>query len=224
MINVVCCGYRSWAINIISLIKDNPEIQLVHVIGSKKDYDAQIQTIGCKVDIVLFIGWSWIVKKEITDKFLCLGIHPSDLPDYRGGSPIQHQIINGVTNTYVSLFTLSEKIDGGDVWLKEKLDLRGDNIDQIFDNIEASSVSLLNKFFSLFPNITPIQQKLEEGSHFNRRTPSQSEIAPDDFRNKSLEEIYNIIRCLTDPYPNAYLQDQDGNKLVFKQVELIKNK
>lgn len=223
MINIVCCGYRSWAINIIKQIKDNPKIKLLHVFNSNQEYELKIQTIEEKVDVILFIGWSWFIKKEITDKFLCLGIHPSDLPNYRGGSPIQHQIIHGIKKTNISLFTISEKLDKGDIWLKEKLDLSGDNMCEIFKNIEISSVFLLNKFFNLFPNIIPTQQDLNLGSYFKRRTADQSEITLDDFNNKSLEEIYNIIRCLTDPYPNAYMLDLDGNKLVFKGVEFIKN-
>ena len=223
MINVVCCGYRSWAINVINEITKNPRINIVHVFNSKNEYDLKIQTIEVKVDVILFLGWSWFVEKEITDKFLCLGIHPSDLPNYRGGSPIQHQIINGLKKTKVSLFTISEKLDEGDIWLKEKLDLNGNNIDEIFKNIETSSVILLNKFFNLFPNITPTQQDLKLGSYFKRRAPNQSEITLDDFKNKSLEDIYNTIRCLTDPYPNAYIQDSDGNRLVFKDIGFIKN-
>ena len=222
MINIVCCGYRSWAINIINHIKNNPKINLLHVFNSNHEYNMKIQTIEEKVDVILFLGWSWFIKKEITDKFLCLGIHPSDLPNYRGGSPIQHQIINGIKKTNVSLFTISEKLDEGDIWLKEKLDLSGNNMDEIFKNIETSSVILLNKFFNLFPNITPTQQDLKLGSYFKRRTPNQSEITLDDFKNKSLEDIYNTIRCLTDPYPNAYMQDSDGNKLVFKDIGFIR--
>jgi methionyl-tRNA formyltransferase len=223
IINVVCCGYRSWAINIINEITKNSRINIVHIFNSKNEYDLKIQTIEVKVDVILFLGWSWFIKKEITDKFLCLGIHPSDLPNYRGGSPIQHQIINGIKKTNVSLFTISEKLDEGDIWLKEKLDLSGNNMDEIFKNIETSSVILLNKFFNLFPNITPTQQDLKLGSYFKRRTPNQSEITLDDFKNKSLEDIYNTIRCLTDPYPNAYMQDSDGNRLVFKDIGFIKN-
>lgn len=218
MINIVCCGYRSWAINIINQIKNNPKIKLLHVFNSNQEYDLKIQTIEEKVDVILFLGWSWFIKKEITDKFLCLGIHPSDLPNYRGGSPIQHQIINGIKKTNVSLFTISEKLDEGDIWLKEKLDFSGNNMDEIFKNIETSSVILLNKFFNLFPNITPTQQDLKIGSYFKRRTPNQSEITLDDFKNKSLEDIYNTIRCLTDPYPNAYIEDTKGNRLYFKEV------
>ncbi|BDB56761.1 hypothetical protein [Flavobacterium ammonificans] len=42
-----------------------------------------------------------------------------------------------------------------------------------------------------------------------------------DFNKMTLQEIYNFIKCLTDPYPNAFLED---NKLIFKNVSYIPSK
>ena len=42
-----------------------------------------------------------------------------------------------------------------------------------------------------------------------------------DFVNKTPEELYNFIRCLTDPYPNAYLEDDEGNRILFTGVKYI---
>ena len=43
--------------------------------------------------IIFFIYWSKIVKEEIFDKYTCIQLHSSDLPKFKGGSPIQNQII-----------------------------------------------------------------------------------------------------------------------------------
>lgn len=218
---VIFCGYRSWALNIIDEIKKHKKINSCEVISSKKEYDFKFNKLVINADIIVFLGWSWIIPKEITNKYLCVGVHPSDLPDYRGGSPIQHQIINGVTETKISLMSISEKLDGGDIWLKHDLDLRGDNVEVIFKNLEDSSISLFNNFFDLYPKIILIKQDLTKGSYFKRRTPEQSSLELDDFKNKSLKEIYNTIRCLTYPYPNAYIEDKQGNKLYFKEVAYL---
>ena len=42
-------------------------------------------------------------------------LHPSPLPKYRGGSPIQNQIINGESKSAVTLFKINNKIDQGDI-------------------------------------------------------------------------------------------------------------
>ena len=218
---VIFCGYRSWALNIIDEIKKHKKINSCEVISSKEEYDFKFNKLVINADLIVFLGWSWIIPKEITNKYLCVGVHPSDLPNYRGGSPIQHQIINGVIETKISLMTISEKLDGGDIWLKHDLDLGGDNIEVVFKNLENSSINLFNTFFDLYPNINPIKQDLTKGSYFKRRNPEESRIKIEDFENKPLKEIYNTIRCLTDPYPNTYIEDSAGNRLYFKEVKYI---
>ena len=219
---VIFCGYRSWALNIIDEIKKHNKINSCEVLSSKEEYDFKFNKLVINADLIVFLGWSWIIPKEITNKYLCVGVHPSDLPDYRGGSPIQHQIINGVIETKISLMTISEKLDGGDIWLKNDLDLGGDTIEIIFKNLEKSSIALFNNFFNLYPNIEPIKQDLTKGSYFKRRSPEESRIKIEDFKNKPLKEIYNNIRCLTAPYPNAYIEDLEGNRLYFKDVTYSK--
>jgi len=218
---VIFCGYRSWALNIIDEINKHKKINSCEVISSKEEYDFKFNKLVINADLIVFLGWSWIIPKEITNKYLCVGVHPSDLPDYRGGSPIQHQIINGIIQTKISLMTISEKLDGGDIWLKQDLDLGGDTIEIIFKNLEESSIALFNIFFDFYPNINPIKQDLTKGSYFKRRRLDESRIKIEDFKNKPLKEIYNIIRCLTDPYPNAYFEDSDGNRLYFKEVKYM---
>lgn len=222
MIKVILFGYRDWAIEIFNALKENNRVQINDIIFSKEDYDLKIETFHSDVDFLLFIGWSWIIPPQITTRFLCLGIHPSDLPLFRGGSPIQHQVMAGLEKSKVTLMTLSsEKLDAGDIWLKEDLDLRGKNIKEIFSNITKSSIKMLNTFIDNFEKIKPVTQTIEEGSYFKRRTLAESRIKKEDIINWDLIQIYNFIRSLTDPYPNAFIEDEKGNRLYFKGVEYV---
>lgn len=221
MINVVLCGYRLWAREIFSKVSKHKNVNIVHEIHSYDEYKAIEGQFDDNIDLILFIGWSWIIPSEVTDKYLCLGIHPSDLPSYRGGSPIQNQIIDGIVDTKVTLITLSNKLDGGDIWLKEDLSLAGESMHIIFDSIVESSTKLLINFFNIYPIIHPTEQDLSKGSFRKRRKPEQSLLKKEDLQNKDLLELYNTIRCLTDPYPNAYLEDKDGNKLLITGVKYI---
>lgn len=220
-VNVVFCGYRNWANNIFDAIALHENINVKKVITTFEEYKEFEANPINDLDIVLFIGWSWIIPDAFTDSHLCLGIHPSDLPQYRGGSPLQNQIINGVVESKVSLITLSKKLDAGDLWLKEDLSLKGDSMDDIFDNIEKSSIKLLNKFFDDYPNVVPTVQDITKGSYFKRRKPEESKLSLESISEMSLTEIYNFVRCLTDPYPNAYIEDCEGNKLILKSVSYI---
>ncbi len=50
-----------------------------------------------------------------------INLHASLLPDYRGAAPINHAIMNGETTTGVTTFLIDEKIDTGNILLKEEV-------------------------------------------------------------------------------------------------------
>ena len=139
MINVIFCGYRQWAKNVIDAIGMHPDINVTDIIYNDQDEKWEnLENGTTDADIIIFIGWSWRISNSITSKYLCLGIHPSDLPEYRGGSPLQNQIIDGVYNTKVTLFSLTSKLDSGDIWMKGDLNLEGDSFDIILKLIFSS--------------------------------------------------------------------------------------
>jgi methionyl-tRNA formyltransferase len=213
------CFYRPWAERVVERLVEHPRVTEYRAC---RDADALAEMLGEEdyvPEVVLFLGWSWIVPDAIVDSYLCLGIHPSDLPSFRGGSPIQNQIILGIEETKVSLFRLTRQLDRGEIWGKAPLSLKGDSVEAIFRQIAAASTKLLVEFFDKYPEITPQSQLTDRGSYYPRRTPAQSRIGIDDLPRFSLRDLYNFIRCLTDPYPNAYIEDNEGNRLVFKEVE-----
>ena len=61
-------------------------------------------------------------------------LHPSPLPKYRGGSPIQNQIINGEKNSAVTLFKMTRNLDDGDIYKQIPFSLKG-SLDDIFNRI-----------------------------------------------------------------------------------------
>ena len=46
-------------------------------------------------------------------------LHPSPLPKFRGGSPIQNQIIRGKKISAVTIFKINKIIDGGDIYFQK---------------------------------------------------------------------------------------------------------
>ena len=47
-----------------------------------------------------------------------------------------------------------------------------------------------------------------------------SEVKKEDFINMTATELYNKVRALQDPYPNAYVKCKDNTKLLIKIVEV----
>lgn len=220
-IRVTFCGYRSWAMVVIAQVRslcDN--IEVVDIIEDEDSYRRRVlDYVDGFVDCIVLLGWSWIIKDDTLERFLCVGIHPSDLPMYRGGSPIQHQIIDGLEKTKISLMSISsEGVDVGPIWAKEEWDMTGNTMEIVFQKLAESSVKLLKAFFDNFGMWTPIPQDLEKGSFCKRRKPLDSKVTWEMLSKMDLKEVYNLIRALTDPYPNIYIEDDAGNKLFFKEV------
>ena len=146
-------------------------------------------------------------------------LHPSDLPKFRGGSPIQNQIIRGLVETKVTIFRINEIIDGGNILYKKRLSLKGE-ISDIFKRIEKIGLHLTLKILKSKYKEKP--QDHSNASYFKRLTDN-SELTLDEIKNKNSTYIYNKIRMLTDPYPNSYIKTKDNKKILIKSVKLEKN-
>ena len=215
-------AYRKWAIDTIKELKKKNPNYLFKVIKKPSFLAKKNLHKLRKFDYIIVIGWSWIVKKDILNYLNIYGVHPSDLPNYSGGSPIQNQIIDGITKSKITIFKLSTKIDKGAIYGSENISLSGDSNDEIFENIKKGSYNLITKFLKKKKKLKKIQKgkvKMRK-----RRKPGDSRISINFLKKNRIDTIYNFIRCLTDPYPNAYLEDNYGNKILFKKIKFIKKK
>lgn len=172
-----------------------------------------------KPKIIFFIFWSKIIKANIYNKFLCIQFHSSNLPRFRGGSPIQNQIFRGIKKTKISAFKINEKIDTGDVCLKNNLLLNG-SAKKIYIKIEKICISMIKKIIKM----KKISFKKQKGksSFFKRRNELQSDLTKLKVYNKI--KIFDFIRMLDAPgYPSAYL-NLNKFKILFNNAKIINNK
>lgn len=219
-------AYRSWALKAIKSLEKSCGIEIVDLITTEEEYRNKVlQYADGHVDFIVLVGWSWIIKDDTLERFLCVSVHPSNLPLFRGGSPIQHQLISGIEETKISLMNITKDgIDVGDIWLKEDWNLSGTTMKQILNALTRSTVRLLKHFFEKYDTIVPIPQDLSKGTFYNRRMPEESKVTWEKLSEMQLKDVYNLIRALGDPYPNIYVEDQEGNRLLFKEVSYIPSK
>jgi methionyl-tRNA formyltransferase len=212
---ILCIGYRDWANNIYKSIED---IANCKIISSEEDYNEQLLE-DFNPDIILWYGWSKIINIDIINKYFCVMLHPSPLPKYRGGSPIQNQIINGETKSAVTLFHMNQEIDKGDIIYQESFSLLGD-LDDIFKRIETIGILLTKKMLNNWNNLNFIKQDESKSTYYKRRKPIESEITIEDIKNNTALDIHNKIRALQDPYPNAFIVCSDGSKLYLTKSKI----
>jgi methionyl-tRNA formyltransferase len=218
--NIACITYRNWAIDIYEKINEVYKDQHNFLIWkTKNEFDADTLK-KFKPDLILWYGWSWIVEDAFVNDYESIMLHPTPLPKYRGGSPIQNQIINGETIGAVSLFRMTEGLDKGDIYQQLPLSLTG-SLNEIFRRISdlgfAATCNIIEGNYTLIP------QDDSQSTYYKRRTPKDSEITQHELQNSSAEYLNNKIRMLNDPYPNAYINTADGKKLYIIDSKLNSN-
>jgi len=225
--SILYCGYRDWAINIHSYLRSHihpHEGSALYKITLVKDQNEFLKIKNFKeFDAILFIGWSWIVPDHVVNNNKCICLHPSKLPKYRGGSPLQNQIIDGVEDSAVTLFIMDKQLDHGPILYQEDLSLKG-NLTDIFERIEKIGFKGITKILDNWGKIIPRKQKHKQATIYKRRKPQQSQILVSDFNFFTAKELYNKIRSLGDPYPNAYIKCKDGTKLYLKESDYEKER
>ena len=211
---IYICAYRDWGIEIYNNVKDNHNQNII-LINSKKELTQKLSLFKTE-DVLFFLGWSWIIEDEIVNNYRCICLHPSPLPKYRGGSPIQHQIINGEKNSSITFFEMNKKLDAGKILHQREFSLKGELNDIFKRIISLGTTGILTLLYS---RIEGIEQDESQATYYKRRKPEESEITIDEIKNKSVEYLHNKIRMLNDPYPNAYIKDKDGNKLYITKTQ-----
>ena len=200
----VICAYRNYGIELYDNLRKKFDFTLIK---SKKDltYNS-IKKIN--PSIIFFPDWSWKVPEKIVQNFKCVCFHESPLPKFRGGSPLQNQIIRGKTKTKTTAFVMNEEIDAGNIILQKDLSLKG-SIQEIYSRMYKNDYSLILKIIK-----GQYKERKQSGkpSSYKRRTPKQSEL-----KNLNTSKLYlhNFIRMLSDPYPNAFIKI-GKKKIIFK--------
>jgi len=213
---ILCVGYRDWALKAYNSLNSSlPEFNF-EIVCNEKDF-ASFELESFSPDIILFYGWSSIIPNNITEKYNCLMLHPSALPKYRGGSPIQNQIIDGVLDSKATIFKMTNELDAGDILATGDLCLRG-SIDEIFSQLEDIGFEMTREI--LLGVTKPHKQDDSLATHHRRRSPELSELTIDEISNMDAIYLYNKIRMLGDPYPNAFIRTSDGKKLLIKCAEI----
>lgn len=83
---------------------------------------------GYEPDLIVVIAFGQKIGNELINlpPKGSINVHASLLPKYRGAAPINWVIINGETTTGISIITLAEKMDSGQIVAQEKTEIEAD--------------------------------------------------------------------------------------------------
>ena len=186
----------------------------VHILSIEKNIPVfhpeifDIQTINqlrnLQPDLIIVMAYGKILPKKILDlpKYGCINIHVSILPRWRGAAPIEYSLMNGDSETGISIIKLVEKLDAGPIISQEKF-----NIPSSFNKLQLTN-SLTNIGKQLLVNTIPkilnkeiilTDQDEKKATYASKIT---SQIRKINFNNSS-QTIINHIRAHA-PKPGAW--------------------
>ena len=146
----------------------------------------------------------------------CLNLHGSLLPRYRGRCPINWVLVNGESETGVTLHHMTPKPDDGDIVGQRRIPISIDDTALTLHHKAAGATAdLLDDVLPLIVAGTAPRQPQDKSlaTYFSGRRPKDGEI---DWTG-SAATVRDLVRAVTRPYPGAF--SHIGNrKCIFWSV------
>jgi UDP-4-amino-4-deoxy-L-arabinose formyltransferase/UDP-glucuronic acid dehydrogenase (UDP-4-keto-hexauronic acid decarboxylating) len=149
----------------------------------------------------------------------CYNLHGSLLPKYRGRAPANWAILNGETETGVTLHHMIARADAGDIVGQRRVAIApSDDARTLNEKLAAAAKPLLDESLPLIREGRAPRTPQDESAatYFGKRTPEDGAI---DWQ-KSSTEIANLVRSVTKPYPGAFTHARTSKLLVWRAQAL----
>lgn len=202
-----------------SAVKKYAKEQNLHVLQptNLKDEDFAKELQSLKPDLQIVVAFRMLPKTVWSlPKLGTFNLHASLLPDYRGAAPIHWAIINGETKTGVTTFFIDDKIDTGEIILKEEITINeNETVGSLHDKLMHLGADLVVKTVDAIANnkiTTTPQPTLEKKS----APKLNSENTRVDW-HLPINGIYNKIRGLN-PFPAAWTLLKNGEEEILTKI------
>ena len=183
------------------------------------------EIISLNADLIITAAFGQLLPKELLDapRLGCINVHASLLPKYRGGAPIHKAIMDGETETGVTIMYMVEKLDAGDIISQVRVPIKDtDDTGTLFTALSEAGVDLLKNTLPSILNESNERRVQDESLVTFARNISREEERID--WTKDGKEVYDKIRGLH-PWPIAYSVFQDNNVKIWwgEKVETSTN-
>ena len=164
-------------------------------------------------EIIFVIDFGQMIKPPFLD-CMCLNIHPSLLPEYRGAAPIQRALLDGKDKTGVTVFQLVKAMDAGDILAQREITVKP----------EHNASDLYNILSDLGSELAA--ESLKAPLIFRPQDSSMATFADKLMKEEfalsfsmTAQKIFNSVRAL-DMSGGAYVTMHNGKRLKLWRVKL----
>ena len=145
-----------------------------------------------------------------------VNVHASILPKYRGAAPINRAILDGETETGITIMYMAKKLDAGDIISVRKTPIGPDeDAEQLFARLAELGADLLSETIPQIADGTAARTPQDETQSTYAHMLSR-ELSPIDW-NKSAETVVDQVRALV-PWPCASMTLCGGTAKVWRAL------
>ncbi|VVP20232.1 Bifunctional polymyxin resistance protein ArnA [Pseudomonas fluorescens] len=155
-----------------------------------------------------------------TAKHGAFNLHGSLLPRYRGRAPANWVLVNGESETGVTLHRMVKRADAGAIVAQQPVAIeRSDTALSLHGKLRIAATDLLRDTLPamLQGKTSETPQDESKASVYGRRTPADGKL----LWSKPAEQLFNLVRAVTQPYPGAFCAVGE-HKLIVWSAEVVK--
>jgi methionyl-tRNA formyltransferase len=171
---------------------------------------------GLNPDLILVTAFGQILPKALLEipRFGCINIHASLLPRYRGAAPINWCIVNGETETGVTIMQMDEGLDTGDMLLRKSVAIGAEEDAQsLHDRLSVVGAEALAEALDLLVAGRLIGEK-QDDTQSNYAPMLKKEDGLIDW-SRDARVIRDLVRGLT-PWPGAFTYLADKTLKIYR--------
>ncbi len=171
-------------------------------------------------DIIVVVAYGRILPESVLKlpRYGCINAHASLLPLYRGAAPMQRAIMDGQSETGVTVMKMDKGLDTGDMIMKLTTPITDlDTLETVHDRLSELSGEGILKVLEQIENGTAVYEKQDDSlASYAAKIMPEDEII--DF-SRSSDELSRQIRALT-PFPIAHCVFREKRIKITSAVSL----
>ncbi|MBI1308318.1 MAG: methionyl-tRNA formyltransferase [Proteobacteria bacterium] len=156
------------------------------------------EVLALEADVFCVVGFGMLLPKALVEARVCVNVHPSALPRWRGATPVQSALMAGDKTTEVCIMRLEEGMDTGPVY-----DRTGVEIAEDMDTAQLNDIVWsigAKRLVYVVENLDALKAVAQVGEA-TRAVKITAQTRPVDWR-KTAWEVHNQVRALA-PAPGA---------------------
>ena len=165
-------------------------------------------------DLIVVVAYGRILPRAVLElpRYGCINVHASLLPKYRGAAPIQWAILDGETETGVTIMQMDAGLDTGDMLLVKKTPIDPEETaEMLFERLSVLGAQALAEILPRLDDLHPVPQPAGDFGYAKMISKSMS---PLDW-SRSAAQLHDQVRGLI-PWPCATTELNGATVKVYR--------